>query len=206
MSATETPVVDVLETLRTAVLANGGKEEDLRLLALPGVSEDLAKTLVQCAKLLSDIRPVTVDYGSPQSDEERAQLFTAMIAACGFDYVNPNITVANFPLSGTVQVEEEIIVLHFNRDIGSEAVIAEMAKLGLEPARLEHACAFGKKYPDVQREYPIVFLGSSCLVDGHRHVPCLYGYDSLRRLYLHCFDYGWHGLYRFAAVRTKKTK
>lgn len=198
--------VDVLEILRIAVLDNGGKEEDLQLLALPAVTVELAKTLVRYAKLLSDVRSVTVDYGNPKNDGEREQVFTSMIASAGFDCVNSIVTVANFPLFGIGKAEEEIVVLHFNCDIGSDAAIAEMVKLGLEPARIEHACAFGEKYPDVQRKYPVVFLGSSCQMNHRRYVPCLCGGVSGRYLGLYCFDDDWNGHCLFVAVHTKKTK
>ncbi len=84
--------------------------------------------------------------------------------------------------------------------------------MGLEPAKLEHATAFGATYPDVQREYPIVFPGSSWVDPrGHRCVPCLgfwVGYVPClgfwvvrRRLSLGWWDLGWGREYRCAAVR-----
>jgi len=99
-----------------------------------------------------------------------------------------------------------ICLFHFGRDMHSDPVIAEMPKFGFEPPLIEHCLAFGAQHPEVQRQFPIVFLGSSCLVSGDRGVPYLGRRVSERGLGLYCFGLDWDGPYRFAAVRTKKAK
>jgi len=137
--------------------------------------------------------PVTVDY---------ARSLEQMILAGKYGYANSDITVANFPITGKGIVEEEIILVHFDRDISSDDAEKELATMGLEPARLEHATAFGAKYPDVQREYPIVFLGSVWTDPrGSRRVPYLSRWSDERRLCLDCRYGRWHRPFRFAAVR-----
>jgi len=181
------------------VKARGGTEDAIHILDKPeegdALLDSIAEQLVEAELNTRDRFPVSIDYGLTLEQ---------MIAECTCDYTNPNITTVNFSITGTGVVEEEVIIVHFNKYISSENAIAELAKMGLEPAGLVHALAFGKKYPNVQRRFPIVFLGSSCLVNGHRCVPCLYGSGSGRDLRLYYFDGDWHGHCRFAAVRTKK--
>lgn len=137
--------------------------------------------------------PITVDHTKSLAD---------MIATGNYGYVNPNITVANFPITGTGVMEEEIILVHLDRDIGSDDAVRELNEMGLEPARIEHATAFGAKYPDVQREYPVVFLGSVWTSSGgDRDVPSLGDWGARRDLLLGDWDVGWARPYRFAAVR-----
>lgn len=196
------------------VKARGGTEDAIHILDKPegdALLDSIAEQLVEAELKTRDRFPITINYHGLTLEH--------MIAECGCDYNNPNITAANFPITpvvvtdadvvesdsktGKLVVEEEVIIVHFNKYISSENAITELAKMGLEPARIEHALAFGKKYPNAQRKYPIVFLGSSCVIYGNRHVPYLCRHDSLRCLYLNFFDFVWFGSYRFAAVRTK---
>jgi hypothetical protein len=185
--------VDVLALLRVAVLAKGGKVEDLELLRLPVVMEAFAETLLRYVAMLGNVRPLTIDYSRP---------FDQMIAAGKYGYVNPDITAEHFPITSKGVVQTEIILVPFDRNISSDDVEKELAAMGLEPARLEHATAFGEKYPDVQREYPIVFLGSVWSdSNGSPHVPCLDDWRDRRRLDLSYRGGEWIRDYRFAAVR-----
>lgn len=136
--------------------------------------------------------PITVNY---------TQSLDQMIAAGKYGDMSEYITSEHFPITGTGTVETELILLHFDRYIGSDDAVKELAAMGLEPARLEHATVFGAKYPDVQREYPIVFLGSVWAdADGHRRVPCLSYWSAERGLDLDWWSDGWGRRYRFAAV------
>lgn len=180
------------------VKAKGGTEDAIHILDKPegdALLNTIANLLAEAEQKTRDRFPITIDFNLTLEQ---------MITECGCDYNNPNIATANFQITGNGKVEEEIILIHFNRDIGSEEAIEEMWELGLEPAGLVHAPAFGKKFPDKQREFPIVFLGSSCVIGGHRYVPYLSRHDSERDLDLYYFSYDWLDCCRFAAVRTKK--
>jgi len=134
--------------------------------------------------------PITVDYN---------RTLEQMIAACACGYNNKNITAANFPISGTGVVEQEIILVDFDHDVESDEVVRELAAMEptLEPARIEHALAFGEKYPDVQCDRPVVFLGS---VWGSR-VPYLSRWHDERKLSLDAGPGGWSRSCQFAAIR-----
>lgn len=87
-------------------------------------------------------------------------------------------------------------------DASTNEVLDEMSRRGLRPALYEELLAFARKYPDEQRKFPIIALGSvwssnsgDCCVAG------LHG-DSSER----CLDRGdirleWLDISRFLAVK-----
>ncbi len=182
--------------LDDAIKAKGGTENALHLLDLKEGKEllnGIANMIVWEELKTRDRFPVTIDY-SKTLDE--------MIAECGCGYNGSNITVDNFPITGQGVVEEEIILVHFNNPrISNDDVVIELNKMGLEPAGLVHALAFGKMYPNIQRLLSISFLGSSCVVGKERNFPCLGGSNSGRGLDLDCIGIGGGDRCRFAAVR-----
>jgi hypothetical protein len=182
--------------LDARVKEKGGTEDAIHVLDKPGgegLLGVIADLLVKAELKTRNRFLVTIDYSRPLDQ---------MIAAGKYSYVNENITVANFPITDTGKVETEIILVDFGRDIESDDAEKELATMGLEPAGIEHATAFGEKYPDVQREYPIVFLGSVWSgSDGDPHVPFLGCWSDLRELCLDCRSDEWARDYRFAAVR-----
>jgi len=201
---------DVWGKLDTKVQAKGGTTDALHILAKEegdALLEVIADLLVRAELKTRNRFPVSVDYTGLTKNPDA--WLAGQIAAGHYSYVNEHITVANFPISGTGLpagqagvVETEIILVSFDRDISSDYAVAELSRMGLEPARLEHATAFGAKYSDVQREYPIAFLGSSWVhSDGRRSVPCLDRWLGRRKLYLRWWPVDWPRRCRFAAVR-----
>lgn len=143
-------------------------------------------------------RPFTVDYDLS---------FDAMIAACRCDWVNSDLTEQRFPIKGKGKVDFESALFGFDHSISSNDAIAIIRSADKarpwEPAETEHLLAFGAAYPDEQRKYPIVALGSVGEVSGCCCVPYLSGSGSGRSLGLRRFDYGWDSRCRFLAVRKK---
>ena len=154
----------------------------------------IAELLVKAELKTRSCFPITVDYAKSLGD---------MILSGNYVEVNPNISAVNFPLGfSQIIVDTEIILVSFDHNISSDDVVEELAKLGLEPAKLEHAAAFGAKYPLAQCEHPIAFLGSIWTDDnGDRQVPCLGNWGSERMLDLSGWTNMWPREYRFAAVR-----
>ncbi len=144
--------------------------------------------------LLYDGFRLMVDYG--QSLEQ-------MIDAGRYDYANNDITTKRFPIKWEGKVEFEGRYFHFNRTTSSKNAIAAMKEAGWEPANIEHLLVLGEKYPDEQRKFPIIGLGSVAEVFGLRDVPVLYGDGSERNLSLSWFGGAWDGSCRFLAVRNK---
>lgn len=187
---------DVWTRLDRAVKAQGGTDEDLHLLACDegqSMIDIIAGLLVKAGATARNAYPVTIDYVQSLQD---------MIAAGKYDYANEHITAENFPVKGEGAVNAEVVLVHFDRPIESDDAVKELAQLGLEPAKLEHLLAFGAKFSKIQREFPIVGLGSSWVRPrGSRHVPCLREDSRMRSLDLYYWDAAWPARFRFAAVR-----
>lgn len=136
--------------------------------------------------------PVTVNYDLS---------LAGMIKAGWYDWVNSDITEKYFSMNSTGTKEVVTRLVHFNQYLSSDDVLRELDKRGLRPATIAELLAFGAKYPELQRQFPIVALGSIWQHLGLRFVPYLYGRGSERRLSLDWFEYGWYDGYRFLAVR-----
>lgn len=138
------------------------------------------------------IYSVIVDYN---------QSLNKMILAGKYDLVNQEITEKNFPskLSGSVPLNFELF--HFNRLISSESAVAELDKMGFRPATVRELLSFGAKYPEMQREFPVVALGEVSEIDGNRRVAGLGRDVSGRGLGLDWWSVDWIGRCRFLAVR-----
>ncbi len=75
---------------------------------------------------------------------------------------------------GTAEIpgNKIFLVKHFNREIKSEEAIAEMGRLGYHPATHLEAYEFQKAYPQLQRKFWIVALGSLAMrKEGRSVVP-----------------------------------
>ena len=137
--------------------------------------------------------PISVDYG---------QTLASMIASCKLDWVNSGITQKNFPFTGNGKIELLPELVHFGKGISSDNALKEIDLRGLRPATLPELLAFGTKYPEKQREFPVVALGSVWTSSGgNRYVPDLYENDSKRRLSLGWCGGDWDDNCRFLSVR-----
>ncbi len=136
--------------------------------------------------------PLLVDY---------TMSLTKMISAGKYDRKNSNVNNKNFPRTKSGKFTVEVELLQIYRQTYSESVLVEMLKLGFRPATLEELLSFGVTNPEVQREFPVVALGSSCVLDGVRHVPYLSGDNLERDLDLDWFASCWGRGYQFLVVR-----
>lgn len=136
---------------------------------------------------------ITVDYGLSLAE---------MIKTGKYDWVNDSITVEHFPLTGEGKVDLEVQLVHFKRLVESGEAIKEMDGMGLRALTLPELLAFGAKFPEMQREFPVIALGSVWRRrDGYRCVPVLWECVRERGLDLSWFESRWDAGYRFAAVR-----
>ncbi len=209
MSTSVTPrqFVRVIETLDEKGLSSEQVQNDL---LGKGILADIAEAIVhgtiptreEFRKLLGLVTMVfrfIVDYTMSLSET---------IALGKYDCVSDNITEKKFLkptlFAGVQQATQavEAELLHFG-SISSDSALANMKKQGFRPATIWELLAFGAKNPELQRQFPIVALGSSCFLLWERHVPILGGYFSGRGLYLYRFDDVWLGHFRFLVVRIK---
>ena len=119
-----------------------------------------------------------------------------------YGWVNSDITEEHFPVDIPADYEAEYELFNFSRSFGSEAAIAEMDKDGFRPATLAELLVLGETQPELQKQFPIIALGSLWLHSpGYRVVPVLYLHDGKRELLLDWFEHDWNDDYRFLAVR-----
>ena len=159
--------------------------------------ESLARVLREALtpdnKPAGNTYPLSVDY---ERSVEKG------VKAGRYDWANSNITSRNFPAERNGTAEVEMKLIHFNRHISTTKALRELDRMEYRPAELHELLAFGEKYPEVQRGFPVVALGSVWQNrNGHRFVSYLFRYGLERNLHLERIENDWHEVYRFAAVR-----
>ena len=93
------------------------------------------------------------------------------------------------------------MLVRFEQRMTSEDVLRKLGDEGLRAAELPEFLAFGAAYPDVQRKFSVVCLGSVWKDrKGARNVASLYTASEGRYLDLHWWDDGWYSYSRFAAL------
>ena len=176
--------------------SKGISDEEIRKLVSDEVETPIGKivdVLAETLRKAANVFSVLVDYGRSVVD---------LVAAGKYDWKNDNVNDNNFPVSRRGTDSVEVHLVHFNRMISTQDALNELDRQGLKPADLHTLLSLGAKYPDLQREFPIVALGSVWRNrDGRRGVPCLDGHGSERDLCLYWIDSDWVEIYRFAAVR-----
>lgn len=172
--------------------------------AILGLSEDTIKRLTDefVQKLIDAVvgmaencykYKVLVNYG--QSLQE-------MISAGKYNCVTPDINSKHFPIQGSGQQEVIVELIHYGCEMLTDDVLNDLESKGMRPAILPELLVFGATYPEKQREFQIIALGSVWRhLDGNRSVAYLDRNDSRRLLYLDWVDRRWHDRCRFAAVR-----
>ena len=177
------------------------------------VSGFITKLIVGEKTMDSDTYSIIVDW---------SRTLAEMIAAGRFDWKNDNIDEENFPLvrpsagptgpdlgpyrtaASNGQSETRVELTHYGKLMTTKQIKTDLDRRGLRPATLAELLALGEKYPDLQRKFQIVALGSAWVGPlGAPYVPFLYGGSGRRELSL-----GWAGParewsdhYRFLAVR-----
>lgn len=184
-----TPYSEITATLEALDRA-GVSQDDFRLIrsekGLPQKIADLIHDRV------CEIFAITVNY---------RQSLEKMIEAGRYDWKNSDINSKNFPIEKGNAVELEAQLIHFGKSISSDVVLPLLDTNDFRPATIAELLAFGAKYHEKQKEFPIVALSSVSLVGGYRSVACLDCVGGGRRLGLSWFDRDWPGRFRFLAVR-----
>jgi len=167
-------------------------------LSVNQVIELIENSNVQSQKVIdtTDEIKLAIDY---------TKTIKQVIADGEYDYKNSNVTSENFPISPEMigkKVEVSAKLFHFNHDISSNDAISKMDKDGYRPAALMELLTLGFLFPELQRQFPIVALGSVWCDTGDDHrVLYLEVYASKRKLDFTWFDGGWSARCRFLGVR-----
>jgi hypothetical protein len=187
---------EIFKKIADAVMSLGGNDEDIRRLL---TDSDLAKKVAEV--IMAGKQKVRETY---KSMVDYSKTLAEMIKAGDYGWFNDDITEKHFPLQGAGQYEVEMELVHLNRNVTTKEVLEHLNNLGLEPAKIEHLLAFGAAYPELQRQFPIVALGSSFVGGGGvRFYPCLSSGGDRRELSLgwDVDDSHWDDDCRFLAVR-----
>jgi hypothetical protein len=202
----ETPYSEITATLEVFDRYHITREHFARLRSDHDYAKRIAESMF-AGDASKNSFPVTVNYGLTVEK---------LVNAGKYDWLNSDINAKNFPSDRKDTAEVAIELVHFGRSMESDEVLEELDKQGLRPATLAELLAFGAKYPEKQREFPIVALGSvwryrsgarsvACLCsdtdDGSRDVAYLCGGTDGRYLNLNWLESRWTAHYRFAAVR-----
>ena len=189
---------EIVKAIADVVKNLGGGDDDMRrILSEEPLRRSIGKAIMHNGSEVSTsgatTYPVMIDY---------ADTFEQRLASGRYDWKNDDINKKNFPVKGDGTVERALELAHYGKNMSTDAVLAAIDATGYRPATIEELLAFGAKYPDLQREFPIVALGSVWRGwGGNRGVACLYGGDAGRGLHLDWLESDWSEHYRFLVVR-----
>ncbi len=105
------------------------------------------------------------------------------------------------------QQQFEAVILSYNADEAtrqsSDAIVADMERMGLRPATIAELIALGITHPECnkQKDVYLVGLGTKESLGGFLHVPLLVFADGERFLNRDWWSDGWGGFFRFVCVR-----
>ena len=140
-----------------------------------------------------EVFPLFIDYDQP---------LAAKIAAGKYDSVHEHISAENFPV-GSGEESVEAVIVRLGHIASEKEICAEIERQGLRPATMVELLAFGTRYPEIQREFPIAAFGT-VWVDpevGWRVVGYLEGTPVERELNLYPLGREWRNYDLFLAVR-----
>ncbi|MDP2639014.1 MAG: hypothetical protein Q8P06_02490 [Candidatus Azambacteria bacterium] len=129
------------------------------------------------------------------------------VTAGKYIWSNKNITSDHFlsKESGINRIFIEVVC--FERYIWTSKALGGFKEMDLRPGTLKELLALGEQFPNFQREFPIVELGSIWRDSfGFYQCAALDKFCSGRDLNLISFDGGWSDYYRFVAVSLKQRR
>ena len=161
-----------------------------------GKNGKIEKKVATSQAITTDDVKLTVDY---------TKTVEQAIADGNYDWKNSDVTAKNFPISPEMigkKVDISGRLFHFDRNIGSENAIKKMDSDGCRPATLMELLALGATHPELQKQFPIIALGSVWRTFiGFRQVPYLDVNNDDRELDLSYFGDDWWACCRFLGVR-----
>lgn len=202
------PTLGQAQHLLTIISQKGVTSESLTALFESGVLSDVLDA--DLSRVDREAFRATLGLGRIVPDTFRftvvaGQSLEAMTTAGRYDWVNSNITKELFPIADHDCGDFEGRYFHFGRKISSEEAVQRIEKEDpnnpWSRSRLPQQLSFGAKFPEEQRKFPIVALGSVAEVEGGRRVPYLDGSGSHRGLRLYGWGGDWLPAVRFLAVR-----
>jgi hypothetical protein len=133
---------------------------------------------------------------------ELSRSLTDRINDGGYDWTKGDITAKRFPLT-LAAGPRPLVLAHFNKVMTSQKVEEWAAANGYDVALIDDLLAVGAHpgYRELQRQFPVLALGSSAVMDGRRYVPYLGRSGASRVLSLDWYDDPGSDCWRFLLVR-----
>ncbi|KKW43171.1 MAG: hypothetical protein UY93_C0004G0023 [Parcubacteria group bacterium GW2011_GWA1_56_13] len=133
------------------------------------------------------------------------QSLQMMLMAGHYDLKFGDFPPRLFPLEGKGRVEFEARYFSFEGRMSTQSVVEWIAHgngIGFwSPARVEHLFSHGAAFPNEQRKFSIVGLGSIVNTNSKNYAPVLHGSSFERVVALGWCDNDWPADIRFLAVR-----
>lgn len=170
----------------------------------PGLLADFLAVYEGRARIIPiEVTPATTIVQAARSTLTVLPSLTVLerIALGSYDWKNSDITESRFPHNIATVGEWEHDLYHPNSFTSSEDAKSSAEVDGWVVAEAEHLLAFGKQFPDVQRKFPIIALGSVCEVRGNRRVLGLWSGGGGRDIRLFGWRGDWVSHVRFLRVR-----
>ena len=117
------------------------------------------------------------------------QTIEEMIKVGHYDHIESEVisiitSKQYFPVTKREIGEKEIYLVHFDLSepplghrISTEKVLRELDKKGFRPAELPELLALGVQYPDLQRKFDIIALGTICSIPTGLGFNFRYGFS-----------------------------
>jgi hypothetical protein len=96
-----------------------------------------------------------------------------MISACCYDWVRGDIASRWYPVLGKGKKSLRVEIKQLNCDMSPESAIKETSKKGARPASIAELLSFGLVFPEIQRRFKVVALGSFLEIQGSYNIPYL---------------------------------
>jgi hypothetical protein len=133
---------------------------------------------------------------------DETQTVEDAVMAGKFDWSGGDIVSKNFPMiKGGIELEREIVLFHFKKIMTTDEILSEIDRAGCKPARIWDLSGLAIKWPGLQREFPIVALGSICELVINLHAAFLSEFSGQRSIDLCRLEASWSSHFRFAGVR-----
>jgi hypothetical protein len=170
---------------------------DLPLEFLGAIYDLLGKLLSEAgqewlAELKKFLRKESCWTGSNQSKKTRFSIFVdyarsieELVRLGKYDSSGVGFTTENFPTKRIGKVKMKVQFIPSALSITSKVALEASDKMGYRALEACELLTFGAKYPDIQREFPILALGSTFKDENNmRYVACLLKSEEGRVAYL----------------------
>lgn len=165
---------EIIKKISDAIRALGGTDEDLRrIITESALAKQIAELIMADSLGVSKTYQVIVDYSKSMAK---------MISLGNYDWASEGLTQGFFPIKkGTGSHKVKLVLVHFDKSSSTNDILAYLDAMALTPASIEHLLAFGEQYPEIQKKFRIIALGSVYDVQCH-HYPTLNYVLGNRRL------------------------